>query len=104
MKKQLTSIALLTALGWMASPSLAAGGLARISGTVEGSTVSGQIKLADNGKGGLTVAGEINGLTPGLHGFHIHEFGDCSDAGKAAGSHYNPKNKPHGNVLKDGPI
>src|SRR5438105_44979 len=45
----------------------------------------------------VEIMGEINGLTPGTHAFHIHEFGDCSapDA-MSAGAHYNPTNMPHG--------
>src|SRR5215831_719160 len=45
---------------------------------------------------GVQVHAEIAGLTPGKHGFHIHEFGDCS-AGDAssAGAHFNPTNQPH---------
>jgi Cu-Zn family superoxide dismutase len=32
-----------------------------------------------------------------LHGFHIHEFGDCSSPdGSAAGEHFNPRGEPHG--------
>jgi superoxide dismutase, Cu-Zn family len=87
---------------FLISPAWAASGMARIIGTSEGSTVNGLLKLTDDGKGNLAVTGDISGLAPGLHGFHIHEFGDCSDQGKAAGSHYNPKGNPHGNVLKDG--
>jgi len=47
-------------------------------------------------EGGVRVIGEFSGLTPGKHGFHIHEFGDCSapDAG-SAGGHYNPTEMPH---------
>jgi superoxide dismutase, Cu-Zn family len=45
----------------------------------------------------VEINGEITGLTPGEHAFHIHEFGDCSakDA-NSAGGHYNPTNKKHG--------
>ena len=41
---------------------------------------------------------ELTGLQPGQHGFHIHEFGDCSDVAKAAsaGGHFNPTNHQHG--------
>jgi Cu-Zn family superoxide dismutase len=46
--------------------------------------------------GGLEIAAELSGLTPGKHGFHVHEFGDCSVAdGKCAGGHFNPEKKPH---------
>ena len=38
----------------------------------------------------------VLGLTPGLHGFHIHEIGDLSDDCKAAGGHYNPMEMNHG--------
>lgn len=45
---------------------------------------------------GVLVHAEIAGLTPGKHGFHIHEFGDCSAAdASSAGAHFNPTNQPH---------
>lgn len=47
--------------------------------------------------GGVHIVADLEGLTPGDHGFHIHEFGDCSapDA-SSAGGHFNPSKKPHG--------
>jgi superoxide dismutase, Cu-Zn family len=46
--------------------------------------------------GGVQVHAEIAGLTPGKHGFHVHEFGDCSAAdASSAGAHFNPTNQPH---------
>ncbi len=47
--------------------------------------------------GGVRVVAEVTGLTPGLHGFHVHEFGDAtSPDGSAAGGHFNPGEAPHG--------
>src|SRR5688572_7516445 len=50
---------------------------------------------------GVRVEVDISGLTPGKHGFHVHQFGDCSSAdgsaapASAAGDHFNPTNDPH---------
>lgn len=61
-----------------------------------GSKVHGVIHFVQRGDT-VTITGEVTGLTPGEHGFHIHEYGDCSDD-KAlnAGAHYNPASKKHG--------
>jgi len=46
---------------------------------------------------GVEIHADITGLAPGSHGFHIHEYGDCSAAdGSSAGGHFNPDGKPHG--------
>jgi len=48
-------------------------------------------------EGGLRVTATITGLTPGEHGFHLHEKPDCSAPdGSSAGSHWNPTQQPHG--------
>ena len=48
-------------------------------------------------EGGIKVQGEISGLTPGEHGFHIHEFGDVSSPdAMSAGGHFNPSKSEHG--------
>ncbi|HKQ96541.1 MAG TPA: superoxide dismutase family protein, partial [Candidatus Polarisedimenticolia bacterium] len=49
------------------------------------------------GKDGVHVVADLTGLTPGEHGFHIHEKGDCSAPdGTSAGGHFNPGGHPHG--------
>jgi Cu-Zn family superoxide dismutase len=48
-------------------------------------------------KNGIEIIADIEGLEPGKHGFHIHEFGDLrKEDGTSAGGHFNPEDKPHG--------
>src|SRR6266481_3342554 len=60
-----------------------------------GNKVSGTVKFTEVADG-VQVQAEITGLAPGNHGFHVHEFGDCSapDA-SSAGGHFNPTSEPH---------
>lgn len=61
-----------------------------------GSAVAGTVSFSEVA-GGVMVKARVSGLTPGEHGFHIHEVGDCSapDASSAKG-HFNPTAKAHG--------
>ena len=61
-----------------------------------GQTVRGTVHFTQVGKQ-VHVVAEVQGLTPGKHGFHVHETGDCSapDA-KSAGGHFNPMGMKHG--------
>ncbi len=53
-----------------------------------------------NTKYGILITPNLRGLTPGMHGFHVHENANCGAgekdgekiAGLAAGGHYDPKN------------
>lgn len=46
----------------------------------------GTVTLA-NGPYGLVITPNLHGLTPGAHGFHIHQNASCADAAMAAGGH-----------------
>jgi Cu-Zn family superoxide dismutase len=63
--------------------------------------LQGEVILTDT-PSGLLIQGSLIGAAPGLHGFHIHEFGDCADGGNAAGGHYNPQSTQHGNLVTEG--
>jgi len=61
-----------------------------------GSSVHGTVYfIRENNK--IRVEASVSGLTPGGHGFHIHEKGDCAapDA-SSAGGHFNPTGMHHG--------
>ncbi len=63
----------------------------------QGNTASGVVNFTQLGDKVLVDA-DIAGLTPGEHGFHIHEKGDCSATdGTSAGGHFNPNGHAHGN-------
>src|SRR6266403_5681782 len=62
----------------------------------QGNNVSGTITFTEVADG-VQVHAEVTGLTPGKHGFHVHECGDCTAAdASSAGGHFNPMKKPHG--------
>lgn len=81
-----------------ASPAAKVGGghaLALIESRSE-STVAGTANFTAV-EGGVLVEVEINGATPGTHGIHLHETGDCSAPDAAsAGGHFNPDKMNHG--------
>ena len=71
----------------------------KASATLEprsGSNVTGTVSFQAVGQK-VRVEASVTGLTPGEHGFHVHEAGDCSaaDATSAKG-HFNPATKAHG--------
>lgn len=62
----------------------------------KGNSVSGMVTFTKV-EGGVKIVADVTGLTPGLHGFHIHEFGDCTAPDAAsAGGHFNPHHMQHG--------
>ncbi len=61
-----------------------------------GNGVAGVVRFTKT-DAGVRVVADVSGLTPGEHGFHIHEFGDITSAdGLSAGGHFNPTHTQHG--------
>lgn len=59
-------------------------------------TEIGEVTLTE-GENGVTIQVVAEGLTPGMHGFHIHEKGQCAPPKfESAGGHFNPNEKEHG--------
>jgi superoxide dismutase, Cu-Zn family len=100
-KNTMAKIGIFVVVLSVAGAARAATAMARVAATSAGSSVYGTVKFEDTSKG-LKVTAELSGVPPGDHGFHIHEFGSCGDAGKEAGSHYNPEKTPHGDIVKNG--
>lgn len=69
--------------------------------STEGSLVKGVVIFRQTPEG-VKIVTDLSGLTPGLHGFHVHEFGDCSAPdGSSAGGHFNPNDQPHGALMDE---
>jgi Cu-Zn family superoxide dismutase len=72
--------------------------------------VVGQVTISES-RYGLVFTPALNGLAPGLHGFHVHQNPDCGPKEKdgtmvaalAAGGHYDPeKSDRHSTPWGDG--
>ncbi|PKA45849.1 Superoxide dismutase [Cu-Zn], chloroplastic [Apostasia shenzhenica] len=60
------------------------------------SDVQGVVSLIQENDGPTTVKIRVTGLTPGPHGFHLHEFGDTTNGCISTGAHFNPNKMVHG--------
>jgi superoxide dismutase, Cu-Zn family len=93
--KTIISLAMLCAVAAIANAQELTKATAKLE-PKSGSNVSGTITFTKMGDQ-VHVAGDIENLTPGKHGFHIHEKGDCSAPDAAsAGGHFNPTHQHHG--------
>lgn len=59
-------------------------------------TAQGVVTFTQESRG-VRIVADIKNLTPGEHGFHIHEWGNCNcDDAVCAGDHFNPSRSRHG--------
>jgi len=61
-----------------------------------GQTAKGTVHFTDVGDGNIEVQVDLTAVPPGVHGFHIHEKGDCGNNAQNAGGHFNPTGTVHG--------
>lgn len=110
MKKELLAASVL----WSAAVAVAATADVKVSMRVltEGGTgaSAGTVTITETPHG-VVFTPALTGLTPGLHGFHVHEVPNCNAAqkdgkavaGLAAGGHYDPAGtRRHGTPWGDG--
>jgi Cu-Zn family superoxide dismutase len=86
----------------------------KLSATIESSSGDeiGRIKLSED-DGTIVVRGDLDGLSAGFHGFHVHTVGICDPAATdpsgatvpfySAGGHFNPGSASHGSHAGDMP-
>lgn len=60
--------------------------------------IKGTVRFTeDKSKLRVRIDVSLTGLkSSGLHGFHVHEYGDMSDSCDSMCAHFNPYNKTHG--------
>ena len=67
----------------------------------EDSEVSGSVTFTETAEG-VRVVADIARISPGMHGLHLHELGDCSsDDFTSTRGHFNPTDAPHGAPTDD---
>jgi Cu-Zn family superoxide dismutase len=98
----LVALAFSTGLGLAASPAQAQApavpaehgtAVARARADIKGQGITGTVELVELKMGTsrwVQVTLEAGGLTPGLHGVHLHAVGKCEPDFAAAGGHFDP--------------
>ena len=87
------------ALVWIASCASSGDKAPQAMATIiseSGTKVQGRALFTQLPAGGVKTEVWIEDATPGMHGLHIHEKGDCSAPdGSSAGGHFNAAGNPH---------
>jgi len=65
--------------------------------------VIGWAEFTEDARGTLHVNVHVKGISPGLHGIHIHNAANCTPPFTLAGSHHNPLGATHPNHAGDLP-
>nr|XP_034955350.1 copper chaperone for superoxide dismutase isoform X2 [Zootoca vivipara] len=85
--------AVLKGMGAAVPGSLGPAAVAMVSGP---GLVQGVVRFLQLSPQSCLIDGAIDGLEPGLHGLHVHEFGDVTNSCDSCGDHFNPHGECHG--------
>ncbi|XP_074786390.1 copper chaperone for superoxide dismutase [Athene noctua] len=80
----------------MGGPDDASPGAAAVAALAGAGGVRGLVRFLQVSPGRCLVDGAVEGLPPGPHGLHVHEFGDLSHPCDSCGGHFNPDGESHG--------
>ncbi|XP_072495306.1 copper chaperone for superoxide dismutase isoform X2 [Notamacropus eugenii] len=58
--------------------------------------VQGVVRFLQVSPQSCLIEGTIDGLEPGPHGLHVHQYGDLTQNCASCGDHFNPDGMPHG--------
>ncbi len=70
----------------------------RCIAVVDMNGVTGTARFESTSDSACTITYRFEGLSKGLHGFHVHRCGDMSRGCESACDHFNPLNSNHGGV------
>ena len=62
----------------------------------------GTAEITETAQLGVFIELDVEGLSPGVHAFHIHETGSCGPEFDASGGHYAPEGRSHGLLHPEG--
>ncbi len=76
---------------------------ARVEGGSGDEAVAGNVVFTEQPDGTVRVEATLSGLTPGPHGFHVHEVGDCTPPTyESAGGHFAMPDEHHAGPTAEG--
>jgi len=84
------------------SPAAQGQSVVKAKATIAGEGISGTAEFTEVVKGTgreVQVVVKVTGLTPGLHGMHLHAVGKCEPPFTSAGGHFDPG--PYGHTDPD---